>query len=146
MWLVLPSTPDLIRELVEVEGMPMPAVQAVGTAPTPNQVFAVLPSFPEYRVTVRRWDRKRKEKGQAIYIKLLRAEDSVAITIQLLGVAADDQPAGTFAFEYYRETEELVRLVAKLAELCGPQVLCHDSGCEGPILVTPRKPSKPDVG
>jgi hypothetical protein len=144
MWLVLPSTPDLIRELVEVEGMPMPAVQAVGAAPTPNQVLEVLASFPEYRVTVRRWDLKRM-KGRAIYIKLRRADDSYAISISilLLGVVADDQPVGTFAFEYYRLPEELVRLVGKLAELCGPQVMYHDSGCERPILVTASRPPEP---
>jgi hypothetical protein len=48
---------------------------------------------------------------------------------------ADDRPVGVFSFEYYRETEELVRLVDKLAELCGPLFLYDDSGREKPIVV-----------
>ena len=136
-WHVFPFTPDLARELAELEGVLASSPPAAGAVPTPNQVLAALASFPEYRVIVRRWDRKEKQKGQFVYIKLLRADGSFAIAINLLGVSADDRPAGAFAFEYYQETEELVRIVARLADLCGPLVLSHDSGCEKSIVIAP---------
>src|SRR3954470_11869895 len=43
---------------------------------------------------------------------------------------------GTFVFEYYRGTDELVRLVPRLAESCGPLVLWHDRGGERSVLFT----------
>ncbi|HEV3083787.1 MAG TPA: hypothetical protein VGY66_28655 [Gemmataceae bacterium] len=140
-WYVLPLTIDLARHLAQVEGVPAPSDPAASTAPTPNQVLAALESFPEYRVTVHRWDRKRKEDGQAIYIKVKRADGSSAITFDLLGIIADDQPAGTFAFNYYQETKELVRLASKLAESCGPLALCHDGG-ETSVVVDPSNPAE----
>src|SRR5262249_4079250 len=112
-----------------------------GKAPTPDQVFATLSLFTEYRINVRRRD--RKEKGQAVYITLWRADGSYAIAINLLRVSADDRPGGTFVFEYYRGTAELVRLVSRLADVCGPLVLWHDSGCETSILVRPGKHAEP---
>jgi hypothetical protein len=143
-------TPDLARDLAEVEGVEASSPPAAGALPTPNQVFAALASFPEYRVIVRRWDRKEKEKGQFVYIKLLRGDGSYAIAINLLGVTADHRPAGAFAFEYYQETEELVRIVSRLADLCGPLVLHHDSGCEKPIVIAPcdsaERGAAPDRG
>jgi hypothetical protein len=111
---------------LEQEGIVVPPEAGPSTAPTPEQVFTALESFPEYRVAVRRRD--RKEKGTSVYLDLRRADGSYAIEINLLRVVADNQPAGTFVFAYYRETEELVRLVAKLAESCGPLVLWHDGG------------------
>jgi hypothetical protein len=129
-------TPDLARDLAEADGVPASAPPAAGAAPTPNQVFAALASLPEYRVIVRRRDRKAKEKGQFVYIKLLRADGSFAIAINLLGVTADHRPAGAFAFEYYREPEELLRIVSGIADLCGPLVLYHDGG-EAPVVVDP---------
>jgi hypothetical protein len=140
-WHVFPLTPDLARNLAEVEGVPPPSATAAGTAPTPNQVFAALGPFPEYRVIVRRWDRKEKEKGQFVYIKLLRADGPYAITINLLG-AGDDRPAGAFAFEYYRETEDLVRFVSRLPDSCGPLVLYHDGG-EAPVVIAPSNAADP---
>jgi hypothetical protein len=142
-WHVLPLTTDEAQYLEKVEVVPVPSGPAVSSVPTPNQVFAALASFPEYRVAVRRWD--HKEKGQFVYIKLLQEDGSIAIIFNLLGVTADDQPAGTFAFEYYRETEELIRLVAKLANVCGPLVLWHDGGCERSIVVSPGQRAEPDA-
>ena len=129
--------------LLKSEGVSVPADLDPGKAPTPDQVFAALRLFPEYRVIVRREDRKKKEKGQDVVLTLAREDGSDAVRIRLLGVHSDDRPVGMFYFEYYRETEELVRLVEKLAEVCGPQVLYHDSGCEGPILLNPGKSTGP---
>lgn len=112
-----------------------------GTAPSPAQVFAALEAFPQYRASVRRRD--GRPTGQAVSVELRRADDSYAIVIQLLRVTADDQPAGVFVFEYYQGTDELVRLVAKLAEVCGPLVLWHDSGGERSILVMPDGRAEP---
>jgi hypothetical protein len=133
-WYVSPLTTQGTEPL-QREGVSVPRHSTSGTAPTPDQVFATLTLFPEYRVRVRR--RERKDKGQAVYVELRRPDGSYAIDIHLLRVSSDDQPAGVFIFEYYRETEVLIRLVSKLAELCGPLVLWHDSGCEKPILVSP---------
>ena len=139
-WYVYPLRPDTAKWL-EGEDVSVPSDLGPGTVPTPNQVFAVLRLFPEYRVQVRRED--RKEKGQDVCVELRLEDGSYAIEIRLLGVSSDDQPVGVFVFEYFRETEELVRLVANLAELCGPLFLYDDSGCEGPILVTQGKPPEP---
>jgi hypothetical protein len=141
-WHVYPFNADE-AEWLEGEGVSVPADIAPGTAPTPDQVFAALRQFPEYRVRVRREDRKKKEKGQDVVLEMTREDGSYAITIRLLGVHSDDRPVGMFYFEYFRETQELVRLVAKLTELCGPQFLYDDSGCEGPILVSPGKLPEP---
>jgi hypothetical protein len=122
------------------EGVSVPADIRPGTAPTPNQVFAALRLFPEYRVRVRREDRKKMEKGQDVVLTLTQEDGSSTVRIRLLGVHSHDRPVGVFYFEYYRETEELIRLVEKLAEVCGPQVLYHDSGCETSVLVSPNKP------
>ena len=141
-WHVYPLKAD-DAEWLQGEGVSVPPDSAPSTAPTPDQVFAALRLFPEYRIRVRREDRKKKEKGQDVVLELTREDGSYAVRIRLLGVHSDDRPVGVFVFEYYRETEELVRLVAQLAELCGPLFLYDDSGCEGPILVTPRKPPEP---
>jgi hypothetical protein len=103
-------------------------------------VLAVIETLQEYRVNVRRWD--RGEKGQGVDIGLRQAEGSYAIDIHLLRITTDDQPAGVFVFHYFRETDELVRLVTKLAEMCGPLVLWHDSGCEPSVLVTQAGPAE----
>ena len=137
-WHVYPFNAEE-ADLLKREGVSVPADIAPGTAPTPDQVFAALRLFPEYRVRVRREDWKKKEKGQDVVLTLAREDGSDAVRIRLLGVHSDDRPAGVFYFEYYRETEELVRLVAKLAAVCGPQVLYQDSGCERSVLVNPGK-------
>ncbi len=103
--------------------------------PSPDQVLAAVGCFPEYRVSIRRRD--RKEKGQAVYIELRREDGSAAVDIHLLRVSADDRPVGVFVFDYFRGTDELVRLVTKLAESCGPLVLWDESGEAEAILVTP---------
>jgi hypothetical protein len=122
-------------------GVAAPPGSRPGTAPSPAQVFAALEAFPEYRASVRRRD--RKEKGQVVYVELRRADGTHAIDIHLLRVATDDRPAGVFVFDYYRGTDELVRLVARPAEVCGPLVLWHDSGGERSILVMPDDPAEP---
>ena len=141
-WYVHPLNAD-VAEWLQGQGVSVPPDSAPSTVPTPDQVFAALRLFPEYRVRVRREDRKKKEMGQDVVVELRREDGSYAIGIRLLGVSSDDRPAGVFVFEYSRGTEELVRLVAKLAEHCGPLFLYDDSGCDGPILVTPTKPAKP---
>ena len=141
-WHVYPWKAD-DAEWLQGQGVTVPPDCAPSTAPTPDQVFAALRLFPEYRLRVRREDRKTKELGQDVVLELRREDGSYAVSIRLLGVHADDRPVGVFYFEYYRETEELVRLVAKLAELCGPLFLYDDSRCERPILVTPSKPAEP---
>jgi hypothetical protein len=128
----------LARAIAE-EGVPVPSTLPATTAPTPNQVLAALRSFPEYCVAVRRWD--RKEKGQFVYIKVSRADGPYAMIINLLGVTADDQPVGTFGFEYYQETEELVAVVSRLADSCGPFLLYHDGG-EPPVVIEPSGPGR----
>jgi hypothetical protein len=138
-WHVYPLSADE-AEWLQGEGVSVPPHSAPSTAPTPDQVFAALRLFPEYRVRVRREDRKKKEKGQDVVLELTREDGSYAISIRLLGVHSDDRPVGVFYFEYFRETEELVRLVAKLAELCGPLYLYDDSGCERPIVIGPGWP------
>jgi hypothetical protein len=97
--------------------------------------------FPEYRVTIRRED--RKGKGQAVYVEIRRPDGSYAIDIRLLRVIGDDKPVGVFVIDYYREKSELVRLVSKLADVCGPLVMWHDSGGERSILVRPSWPAEP---
>jgi hypothetical protein len=104
-------------------------------------VLAAFQSFPEYRVAVRRRD--RGEKGQAVSVEARRADGSYAIDIHLLRVTDDDRPAGVFVLDYYRGTEELVRLVAELAKVCGPLVLWHDSGGERSVLVTQEGRAEP---
>jgi hypothetical protein len=141
-WYVSPLNAEQARDL-EREGVPIPQGLGPSTAPSPEQVFAALGSFPEYRVNVRRRD--RKDKGQAVYVELRRADGSHAVDIHLLRVAADDQPAGVFLFDYYRGTDELVRLVAELAAACGPLVLWHDSGGERSVLVTPPGRAEPSA-
>jgi hypothetical protein len=138
-WHVYPLKADDVDWLESV-GVSVPTDIAPGTAPTPDQVFAALRLFPNYRVHIRREDRKKKEKGQDVVLTLTREDGSYTVRIRLLGVHSDDRPVGVFYFEYFRETEELFRLVAKLADLCGPLYLYDDSGCEGPILVNPEKP------
>jgi hypothetical protein len=141
-WHVYPLTADE-AECLRGEGVAVPPDCAFGTAPTPDQVFAALRLFPEYRVRVRRENRKKKEMGQDVVVELTREDGSYAIRIRLIRVQSDDRPAGVFYFEYYRETEELVRLVAKLAEVCGPLFLYDDSGCEKPIVVSSGWPAGP---
>jgi hypothetical protein len=133
-WYVHPLNADA-AEWLRREGVSLPRDSAPSTAPSPEQVFAALRLFPEYHVRVRREDRKKKEMGQDVVVELTREDGSYAIGIRLLGVSSDDRPAEVFVFEYYRETEELVRLVGKLTELCGPLFLYDDSGCEKPIVV-----------
>jgi hypothetical protein len=106
-------------------------------------VLAALRLFPEYRVRVRRENRKKKDVGQDVVVELTREDGTYANRIRLIGIHSDDRPAGAFYFEYYRETEELVRLVAKLAELCGPLFLYDDSGCEKPIVVSSARAAGP---
>jgi hypothetical protein len=142
-WFVSPLS-DEWTDPANPLGVTAPPGSRPGTAPSPEQVLAALESFPQYRVGVRRRD--RKEKGQAVYVELRREDGSHAIDIHLLRVAADDRPAGVFVFDYYRGTDELVRLVAKLAEVCGPLVLWHDSGGEPSVLVTPGSQSEPGAG
>jgi hypothetical protein len=137
-WHVYPLKADE-AEWLKGQGLSVPPSSAPSTGPTPNQLFSTLRSFPEYHVRFRREDRKRKEMGQDVVVELRREDGSYAISIRLIGVHADDWPVGEFCFEYYRETEELVRLVAKLAELCGPLFLYDDSGCEKPILINPAR-------
>jgi hypothetical protein len=138
-WHVYPLNAEE-ADLLKSEGVSVPIDTGPGTAPTPDQVFAALQLFPEYRVRVRREERKKKEKGQDVVLTLTREDSSYTLRIRLLGVHSDDRPVGVFYFEYYREAEELVRLVEKLAEVCGPQVLYHDSGCERSVLVNPSQP------
>jgi hypothetical protein len=138
-WYVSPVTPET---LVGLPGLPTGDMLSLSSAPsigpTLNQVLAALKYFPECQINVRRRD--RKDKGQSVYIELRRNDGSYAVDIHLLQVKADDQPAGVFYFDYYRETDELVRLVSKLAEVCGPLVLWHDSGGEYPVLVQASTP------
>ena len=141
-WYVHPLNAD-VAEWLQGQGVSVPPDSAPSTVPTPDQVFAALRLFPEYRVRVRREDRKKKEMGQDVVVELRREDGSYAIGIRLLGVSSDDRPAGVFVFEFFRGTEELVRLVAKLAEHCGPLFLYDDSGCEKPILVSPSWPGGP---
>src|SRR5690348_5385318 len=100
-WYVSPLTAEQAREL-EREGVPVPPDAGPGTAPSPAQVLVAVAAFPEYTARVRRWD--RKEKGQAVTVELRRADGSYAVEIRLLRVTADDRPAGTFVFEYYKGT------------------------------------------
>jgi hypothetical protein len=141
-WYVHPLTAD-VGEWLQREGFSLPRDRAPSTAPSPEQVFAALRLFPEYHVRVRREDRNKKEMGQDVVFELTREDGSHAISIRLLGVSSDDRPAGVFVFDYYRGTEELVRLVARLAELCGPLFLYDDSGCEKPIVVSSGWPAGP---
>jgi hypothetical protein len=141
-WFVFPLTDEWVEPLRAEGAAVLPAAPS-SVAPTPNQVLQVVQSFPEYQVRVRRRD--RKEKGQAVYIELRRGDGTYAVDIHLLGVRSDEQPVGTFVFEYYRETEELVRLVSPLAERCGPLVLYHDSGCEKSVIVAPGEKAEPSV-
>jgi hypothetical protein len=133
-WYVSPLTAEEAESLAR-EGVSVPDEAGPSTAPTPAQVFATLESFPEYLVAVRRRD--RKDKGQSVSIELRRADGSYAIDICVYRVSSDDWPVGTFVFEHYGETDELVRLVSRLADVCGPLVLWNDSGCERSILVSP---------
>ena len=119
-------------EYLDDHGVAHPPPEANAAGPTPRRVFEVLQTFPEYTQRVRRRD--RPGKGESVYIELRRADGSYAIEINLPGVKDDDRPA-LLCFAYYRETEELVRIVQRLAATCGPLVLWHDSG-ENPILVT----------
>lgn len=133
-WFVSPMGDDWtaldnpLRVPAEVSGL-------VGKLPSPSQVFNVVEAIPNYTANIRRQD--RKSKGQAISIELRRPEGAYAIDIRLLKVTTDNEPVGVFVFDYYQSTAELVNLVAKLAEVCGPLVLWHDSGGESSILVMP---------
>jgi hypothetical protein len=141
-WHVSPLTAEQAQEL-DREGVAVLPDAGPSAAPSPAQVLAAVAAFPEYTARVRRRD--RKDKGQAVTVELRRADGSYAVEIRLLRVTADDQPAGVFVFEYYKGTDELVRLVAKLAEACGPLVLWHDSGGERSVLVTPPSRAEPSA-
>jgi hypothetical protein len=132
-WYVHPWKAD-VGKWLEGQGVSVPPENAPGMAPTPNQVLAALQLFPEYRARVRREDLNGKRD---VVVELTRADGSYAITIRLIGVSADDRSAEVFVFEHFRETEELVRLVAALAGVCGALFLYDDSGCEKPIVVSP---------
>jgi hypothetical protein len=140
-WFVFPLNDDL-RGVLGRDGVVVRPGTPDGVLPSPNQVFAVLESFPEYTVKTRRRD--RGDKGEAVYIELHRSDGSYAIAVHLLGVRSDREPAGVFVFDYYRETEELVRIVSRLAALCGPLVLYHDSGGEPSVLVAPPTDAEPN--
>jgi hypothetical protein len=146
-WYVHPLNADM-GECLQREGVSLPRDRAPSTAPSPEQVFVALRLFPEYHFRVRRADCKKKEMGQEVVVELKREDGSYAISIRLLGVSSDDRPVRVFVFEYFRETEELVRVAAKLAELCGPLLLYDDSGCEKPIVVCsgwpPFGPARPE--
>jgi hypothetical protein len=131
-WFVSPLNVEFAAYLDD-NGVAHPPPDANAAGPSPRRVFEALAAFPEYTQRVRRRERPRG-KGQVIDIELRRADGSYAIEINLLRVTDDDRPA-LFCFAYYRETEELVRIVRRLAATCGPLVLWHDSG-EEPILVT----------
>jgi len=122
---------------IEMEGVAAPAVLETAVDPTPQQVFDALEAFPEYRVTVKRHTRKPpgKEERKSIDLNLRLEDGTYVMEINLLRVTGDDQPA-TCVFSHNRTTEELVRIVAKLAEVCGPLILWHDSG-ETPVVVYP---------
>ena len=133
-WYVSPLTAEnakglLVGEVAQVDASP-------SIRPTPNQVFAALDSFPEYRISVRRRD--RKEKGQAVYIELRREDGSCAVDIHLLRVSEDDEPVGVFVFDYYRERDELVSLVSKMSEVCGPLVLWQDGEERSGLVSQPK--------
>jgi hypothetical protein len=136
-WYVSPITGEWAESL-QSEGVSVPPDSGPSSAPTPNLLFATLKLFPEYHANIRRRDHKKT--GKAIYVELRRADGSFAIEIDLIRVTADDQPAGVFVFASYHKREELVRLVSKLADVCGSLVLWHDSGGERPILVSPNRP------
>ena|ERR1700677_1987007 len=124
-------------EWIEHLGVAAPTAAAEAANPTPQQVFSALEAFPDYRVTVRRRTRKPpgKEEQQSIDLDLRLEDGSFAMEINLLRVTGDDQPA-VCVFSHNRTTEELVRIVAKLAEMCGPLILWHDAG-ETPVVVYP---------
>jgi hypothetical protein len=134
-WYISPLNAEHARHLRDAEGLAVPAGLGEGAAPTPNQVFALLPLFPEYEVRVRRRD--RGERGEAVSIELRTKDGGYAIDINLLGVRGDDAPASTFVFDYYRGTEELIRLATPLAAVCGPLVLWHDGGERSEIIAPP---------
>jgi hypothetical protein len=122
----------------------LPPDAGPSTTPSPDQVFAVLGMFPEYRVArIGNWVSERTG-DRSVQIELRRPDGSYAIDVNLLKVVADDQPVGVFTFSYYREVEELLPIVSKLADACGPQVLRHESGGEPTILVRPGQLTEPD--
>ncbi len=135
---VCPPTEEWCQE-IEKRGVVAPPASATAVAPTPQQVFNVLESFPKYHVSLKRRTQKKSRKGPTQYIQIdLRREDgSYAIEIDLLQVTGDDQPA-LFVFAHYGKPEELVEIVMKLAEVCGPLILLHDGG-EAPLVVYPPK-------
>jgi hypothetical protein len=138
-WEVTPLTPESAG-LRFFAGLSVPPDAGYGTPPTPDQVFAVLRTFPEYRIgEVRRRDQRKEGRGSYMEIELRYPDGSYAIDIRMLGVTADDRPVEFFFFTYYDQTEELVRIVSRLTELCGPLVLWHDSGGPEPILLCPSK-------
>jgi hypothetical protein len=128
---------------IEQLGVAAPTVAAKPADPTPQQVFNALEAFPEYRCTVRRRTRKPpgKEEQQSINLDLRLEDGSYAMEINLLRVTGDDQPA-LCVVSHHRKTEELVRIVAKLAEVCGPLILWHDAG-ETPIVMYPTGHAEP---
>ena len=141
-WYVSPPSEEMCREVEEL-GIAAPPVNDNAVSPTPEQVFQTLKGFPEYRVSLRRGSYKRPAKHtveQAIHLDLRRQDGSYAIEINLLSVTDDDQPA-LLVFPYGK-VDEVVQIVTKLAETCGPLLLWHDSG-ETPIVVYPVNAAEP---
>jgi hypothetical protein len=140
-WYVSPPSEEMCRQIEEL-GVAAPPATETAAAPTPQQVFKALETFPEYRTTLRRRTRKPPGKGeqQSIQIDLRREDGSHAIEIDLLRVTADDEPA-LFVFAHYGKTEALAAIVAELAEVCGPLILWHDAG-ETPVVVYPTRNSE----
>lgn len=135
-WFVSPLTRDFVHQWPanRIEGA---IPDADGIAPTPTQVFAAVATFPEYRVISKRRD--RGAKGESIDISMRHDDGSCGVSISLLGARGDDRPVEVFAFDYYKERDELVKIVATLAESCGPLVLWHDGGDDNAVVVAPAR-------
>jgi hypothetical protein len=141
-WYVSSPTEEICK-WIENQGLAPPPIPENAADLTPQQLFKALESFPEYRVAIRgrTWKNPKKEEKHSIYLDLRREDGTYAIEINLHQPAPcnDDQPA-VVVFAYYRETEELMRIVAKLAEVCGPLILWHDGG-EPSVVVYPTRPT-----
>jgi hypothetical protein len=128
-WYIEAPTEEACKWIAKDEGVVPPPVRADAVMPTPQQVFDALQAIPEYQVKMRRGTYKRPRQGtveNAIYLDLRLTDGKYAVEIAILKVTGDDQPA-LVVFKYGR-MEEITRITAKLAEVCGPLILWNDAG------------------
>ncbi len=118
--------PSTLTWLVQ-SGVPLPGEIPVGRYPTPNEIKTILDAIPgirvDYRISHTVWQASVTGRKDVSWASLLVQD-------------YDDDPDAARPFYFEAGWDETITLVtARLARVCGPLVLLHDSGAAPRIVM-----------